>query len=671
MKESENNFFKKEVVTRVAAAGLAGVIAFGGGASAFAESQPKNTDTSSSTGAFLKDDGQDEKYAVAYEKIGVTPPSMNIASTEVAINVEQKQRIEDKKIIIQIGQPYYMVTNPNVPGENNILRKNDTSPVIINDRTMVPLRLIGETLGAEVNWNGETSSVTLNKDGKEVKVQIGNNLMVVKDNNNIREVTLDSSPLVDENSRTLVPIRAISEAFGKTVLWDNDTKSVLVGYSQAEKDSLFSGDVGEAAADAIDLNSNFKAFEFMAGGEFADCVDMGPFAIRDEKSGAVVAFSEQDFLDIDEKVAPEKNNSLTREQLYEKYMDASVVGKVRDKLKDGDFVWVMGGEAYVFNKEFYWKGNTYIDKNNNYINRINENGDVQKIEREDGFSWFKPQVCWDRDLGVCLSNGLIITDKFNPATNKFEELNTYVELGTPEQTIRKKLDKLVNNVGTGLAFDKTPLNNSMSLDKSEVQKYMETGDDQGFKSFEIIKDADGKPRIVLVKSECGFDDLNVKVLRDVFKFLNKIDPDYLKKQSTTDCLTVDCYKGENFLDTHNSQYGSTFGIYDYGSVMLLPNEMKPEYMNVYDGAVLSVVETFVAEDRGLKNFIKEKWIDGKLELTSINRLDKSTGMDKSLFAKNKIEDWKKNGKITQEQYNILMPCAQDALDFYIKKTSSQ
>ena len=54
---------------------------------------------------------------------------------------------------------------------------------------MVPLRLIGESLGADVNWNGETKSVTLKKDKKEIKVQIGNNLMKINDDNNIKEVT--------------------------------------------------------------------------------------------------------------------------------------------------------------------------------------------------------------------------------------------------------------------------------------------------------------------------------------------------------------------------------------------------------------------------------------------------------------------------------------------------
>ncbi len=44
----------------------------------------------------------------------------------------------------------------------------DTAPEIINSRTMVPLRYIAERLGAGVEWNANTQTITMIKDGKQL-----------------------------------------------------------------------------------------------------------------------------------------------------------------------------------------------------------------------------------------------------------------------------------------------------------------------------------------------------------------------------------------------------------------------------------------------------------------------------------------------------------------------
>lgn len=85
----------------------------------------------------------------------------------------------------------------------------DVPPQIINDRTMVPLRAIFESIGADVQWNEETKTVVSTKDDITVSLQIGNSVMYV----NGKEVVLDS-PACVVNDRTLVPARAVSEAYG-------------------------------------------------------------------------------------------------------------------------------------------------------------------------------------------------------------------------------------------------------------------------------------------------------------------------------------------------------------------------------------------------------------------------------------------------------------------------
>ena len=99
----------------------------------------------------------------------------------------------------------------------------DVPPTIINDRTMVPLRAIFEALGAVVDWDDETKTVfAINKD-KMIVMQIGQDVMYV--NEERKEL---HSPSVIIDGRTLVPVRAIAEAFGNTVDYNEETKTVTI-----------------------------------------------------------------------------------------------------------------------------------------------------------------------------------------------------------------------------------------------------------------------------------------------------------------------------------------------------------------------------------------------------------------------------------------------------------
>ena len=106
---------------------------------------------------------------------------------------------------------------------NGAILMFDQPPVAENGRVLVPLRAIFESLGAEVNWIGETQTVTATRDNTEISLQLGSSDMYV--NGNIK--TLDV-PAIALNGRTLVPVRAISEAFGCNVEWVQETQTVLI-----------------------------------------------------------------------------------------------------------------------------------------------------------------------------------------------------------------------------------------------------------------------------------------------------------------------------------------------------------------------------------------------------------------------------------------------------------
>ena len=115
-----------------------------------------------------------------------------------------------KKTVIRMR-----IGNKNVTVDENTIA-NDAAPLLRNDRTMVPIRIITETLGGKVDWNGMVKEVTLTIDGKEIKMTIGRTL----EKYNVAPVIIDG--------RTFVPVRFVADELGVTVAWDDATKTVTI-----------------------------------------------------------------------------------------------------------------------------------------------------------------------------------------------------------------------------------------------------------------------------------------------------------------------------------------------------------------------------------------------------------------------------------------------------------
>ncbi len=117
----------------------------------------------------------------------------------------------------------------------------DVLPEIVNSRTMVPMRKIFEEMGAEVSWNGANRSINATCGNLKIRMAIDSNILQV----NSKEFKLDQPPQI-KDSRTLVPLRAVAEAFSAKVDWDGNKRRVDI-YSKypEELDKSLSITLGE------------------------------------------------------------------------------------------------------------------------------------------------------------------------------------------------------------------------------------------------------------------------------------------------------------------------------------------------------------------------------------------------------------------------------------------
>ena len=107
--------------------------------------------------------------------------------------------------------------------DDKLLIFTDCRPVIENSRTLIPLRSVCEACGFEVSWEEETQGITVTDGEKVVNLAIDSNIITVDG----EQSEMDCVPKL-YGDRTLLPMRAVMEAFGIAVAWDGENETVLV-----------------------------------------------------------------------------------------------------------------------------------------------------------------------------------------------------------------------------------------------------------------------------------------------------------------------------------------------------------------------------------------------------------------------------------------------------------
>ena len=105
----------------------------------------------------------------------------------------------------------------------------DQGPVIVDGRTLVPVRGVFEELNFDITWHGDIRQAVLRGDAGVIVITIDSSTF----NTNGINYTLDV-PAQIIGGRTMLPLRAVLESVGYTLDWEEATRTVLVSSGAAQ-----------------------------------------------------------------------------------------------------------------------------------------------------------------------------------------------------------------------------------------------------------------------------------------------------------------------------------------------------------------------------------------------------------------------------------------------------
>lgn len=224
---------------------------------------------------------------------------------------------------------------------------NKVEPTLINDRTMVPMRKIFETLGATIEWDGALNKVTAITEDKKIVLQINNEEATVEDlvTAEVETIILDSVPVILEN-RTMVPVRFIAESLEKQVGWDAENKVVVII------------DYNEILEGLNETCSNFIAMQE------EQTVEINTFDLDADISGKLKYkdlenSKSNEYLELTGNMEFKKSENMLKVKLKTKITGN---GELNSAIKEGDYDSItVEVIADMENDTFYAKSNLFAD----------------------------------------------------------------------------------------------------------------------------------------------------------------------------------------------------------------------------------------------------------------------------------------------------------------------
>lgn len=126
---------------------------------------------------------------------------------------------ESLSVVLQVGNPMMTVNGT----QQEIDAGRGTAPVIVNDRTLVPIRAVIEAMGGTAAWEEDTRTAVLTYENNQIRLMLDSTTAYF----NEEAYTLDVAPAII-NDRTMLPIRFIAERFQFTVDWNGEEQLITI-----------------------------------------------------------------------------------------------------------------------------------------------------------------------------------------------------------------------------------------------------------------------------------------------------------------------------------------------------------------------------------------------------------------------------------------------------------
>ena len=123
----------------------------------------------------------------------------------------------------------YAVDNISVVLNGEKVTFTDVQPIVYNERTLIPIRAVFEQLGCYVDWDSANQMAVIGNENNIIFVPINEAAMrfydISKDVE--QDIELDVPATIIEG-RTMIPLRAVCEAIGADVKWEENTRTIYI-----------------------------------------------------------------------------------------------------------------------------------------------------------------------------------------------------------------------------------------------------------------------------------------------------------------------------------------------------------------------------------------------------------------------------------------------------------
>ncbi|HEY9061966.1 MAG TPA: beta-propeller domain-containing protein [Pseudobacteroides sp.] len=140
-------------------------------------------------------------------------------------------------VVLFVGSTQALVNNVEKQVDEE---SEDVRPFVKDGRTLIPVRFVAESFGAEVKWDEKTSAITLSIGGRKVNMEVDKPTIRIDG----KMVPLEVPPVITGN-RTYIPLRKLAEVVGKEVFYDRGL--IIIG----GKDNMFNISSEKAEIDKI------------------------------------------------------------------------------------------------------------------------------------------------------------------------------------------------------------------------------------------------------------------------------------------------------------------------------------------------------------------------------------------------------------------------------------